>query len=220
MRKIITLISLLLFFITTYSQQKFNYSRDFNTILSMTKSAEGNMQYAKLLNRFQSNDTTMTDIEMLALLIGFTDNPYYKPYEVLKTEIAISALNDDGMYKEASESASRLLATYPLSFQALEEKSFSFLKLGVPDSVNYYTSRVSQIIGAMLYSGDGETAETAFFALGPEDGQLMIKGAGLTFGTVSSGTDNYGNTVDIVGVVRGEDITDTYFNIQHAVKTK
>lgn len=54
-----------------FGQTTFNYQNDFKAILQKTKDPNNVLSYDKLLRRFVSNDTTMTDFEVLALLIGY-----------------------------------------------------------------------------------------------------------------------------------------------------
>lgn len=160
----------------------------------------------------------MTESEILALLIGFTDKPSYKPYNIVETERLIYNLNDEGKYQAACDTATKLLKEYPLSYQALKEKSYALGKLGFEDSASYYLDLVAKIMSAMVYSGDGQTPETAMFALGPADGQHLLGGAGLSIGSMGSGKDKNGNFVDILEVSKDGNNRSIYFNIQHAVE--
>lgn len=51
-------------------QTTFNYKEDFKKVLLKTNDPNDNLYYEKLLKRFNVNDSTMTDFEVLALLIG------------------------------------------------------------------------------------------------------------------------------------------------------
>src|SRR5689334_21495769 len=106
-----TVVLLILIFGTVISSlgQKFDYSRDFMPILAKSKDPADVFYYDKLLIRFKANDSTLTGEEMLALLIGFTDKPEYKPYAVLKTERLIYKLNGEGKYQQALDTAQMLL---------------------------------------------------------------------------------------------------------------
>jgi hypothetical protein len=217
MKKLLTLI----LFATTVAagaQRNFNYQNDFKTILAKTKDTNDSFAYDKLLKRFAENDTTMTNMEVLALLIGYTAKPEYKPYQDLDTERAIYSLNDAKKYKNALRLSNDFLQTHPLSIKALFEKSYSFHKLGKEDSAQYYLYRSSRIFQAMYFSGDGKTPETPTFALGPADGQDYIyKFVGADIGSMGSGSDKQGNFLDILEVKfeNGQRYS-LYFIIQHA----
>jgi len=89
MTKIIKTIILIILIATgqiAFGQSTFNYRKDFKNILAKTKDKSDNLSYEKLLKRFTVNDTTLTDYDVLALLIGYTDKPEYKPYSDITTE--------------------------------------------------------------------------------------------------------------------------------------
>lgn len=213
----------LLLFLTTgqisFGQTTFDYQKDFNTILEKTKDPKNNLAYDKLLKRFVTNDTTLIDYEVLALLIGFTAKPEYKPYDDLKTEREIYKLNGEKKYQEGLNKASEFLKTHPLSVKAIFEKSYSFHKLEQKDSAEYYMYQGQRIFKAMYYSGNGQSPETPTFALGPADGQDYIhRFVGVDIGTMGSGRDKNGNFLDILEAKFEENQTVTlYFIIQHAV---
>src|ERR1700749_2753486 len=181
MKKISTII-LLLFAFTFFGQSTFNYKDFYKKILDKTKNASDNLSYNKLLKRFQANDTTLTNYEVLALLIGFTGKPEYKPYEDLETEREIYKLNGEKKYEEGLKLGKKFLKTHPLSVKTLFEISYSFHKLNKEDSSDIYMYRGAKIFEAMYFSGNGKSPETPTFALGPADGQDYIYkfvGAGI-----------------------------------------
>ena len=75
----------------------------------------------------------------------------------------------------------------------------------------------------MGQSGKGTSADSAFFSLTPIDGQNFIrKYLRAKIGTMGSGSDSYGNFVDILGYIskdsENEEEIPLYFQIQHAMK--
>jgi len=226
MRQILSIL-ILTASLTAFGQEfEFDYHNDYGKILSQTNDTSNSLNYNKLLTRFQNNDTTLTDFEVLALLIGFTDNEYFKPYSYLTTEREIYSLNGNGQFEKALSMCDSFLVNVPVSQQALIEKSYSHHKLGQADSAQYYMWQFRRIMDAMAQSGDGLTPETAFFSLGPADGQNFIrKYLSSNIGTMGSGRDKYGNFIDILEVTwkdeeSGEQESRTlYFQIEHASKT-
>lgn len=209
---------LVLFTLTTYGQTIFNYKDDFNKILTKSKNANDSLSYDKLLKRFNNNDTTLSDFEVLALLIGFTDKPKYKPYQDLDAEREIYNLNSKNKYNEALKIGLKFIKTHPLSVKALFEIAYSFHMLNKEDNARYYIYRGRAILNAMYFSGDGKSKETPIFALGPADGQEYIyKFVGAKIGTMGSGSDNSGNFLDILEAkLENEQSIILYFIIQHA----
>ena len=74
---------------------KFDYKKDFYEILEQTSDKTSNLYYLKLLPRFQSNDTTLTDYEVLALMIRYTEDSNYHAYSDISVEREIYSLNGE-----------------------------------------------------------------------------------------------------------------------------
>jgi hypothetical protein len=199
-------------------QTTFNYQNDFNNILEKTKDPKDNLFYDNLLKRFSVNDTTMTSHEVLALLIGFTAKPEYKPYSDFNIEREIYRLNDENKYQEGLDAGLKFIKTNPFSIKALVEITYSYYKLGKEDSARYYRDRGKRIFQAMYYSGNGKETETPTFALGPTDGQDYVhKFIGAEIGTMGSGQDKNGNFLDkIEAKFEDGQTVMLYFIIQHA----
>lgn len=226
MRQMMTAL-LLIFSLAAFGQKfEFDYQKDYKNILKQTIDTSSHLNYDTLLARFQSNDTSLTDFNVLTLLIGFTNNEHFKPYSYLTTEREIYALNDRGDFEGAIAVSDSFLRYVPVSQQALIEKSYAFYKLGQKDSAQHYLWQCKRILRAMYESGDGLTPETAFFALGPADGQNFVrKHLGSSIGSMGSGRDKYGNFVDILEMVWEDKETgerrsrELYFQIEHASNT-
>lgn len=219
MKKSFLIIILFTSCLTVIGQTTFSYKNDFKKILAKTKDKNDKLSYDKLLKRFDNNDSTLTDYEVLALLIGFTDKPEFKPYVDLNTERKIYDINGNGKFKEALDSANIFLKTHPLSIKVLFEKSYSFYKLEQNDSSQFYAEKGKRIFRAMNFSGNGKSPKSPTFALGPADGQDYIyKFIGAKIGTMGSGSDKNGNFLDILEVLPkdGKDSYNLYFIIQHA----
>lgn len=201
-----------------YGQTTFNYKDDFPKILVKTKDSNDNLSYPKLLNRFIANDTTLTDYEVLALLIAFTDNPEYKPYKDVDIEREIYKLNGENKFRESLDNGMKFVKTHPLSVKALFEIAYSYHKLEKEDSAQIFLYRGSRIFKAMYFSGDGKSPETPAFALGPSDGQDFIyKFVRADIGTMGSGRDKNGNFLDILEAKFESGKTmNLYFIIEHA----
>lgn len=219
MKKLFAL-SILIISLKSFGQTTFSYKDDFKKVLAKTKDQNDSLFYDKLLNRFTANDTTLTDFEVLALLIGFTGKPEYKPYQDLDIEREIYKLNGEKKYQEGLDSANKFLKTHPLSVKTLFEKSYSFHKLEQKDSAQYYLYQGRRIFKAMYFSGDGKTPENPSFALGPADGQDYIrKFVGGKIGIMGSGRDKSGNFLDILEAKFDDGQTiKLYFVIQHATR--
>jgi hypothetical protein len=208
----------------TFGQTTFNYQQDFKDLLAKSKDQNDRLSYDRLLMRFTINDPTLTDFEVLTLLIGFTGKSEFKPYQDLGGETKIYEMNEAGKFQEALDSAHVYLKTHPLSVKVLMERAYSFHKLGQEDSAAYYSYKGARIFKAMRFSGSGKSPDQPIFALGPTDGQDYIykfigsKIGGAKIGTMGSRSDKNGNFIDILEVVPkdGSASYNLYFIIQHA----
>lgn len=217
MQKLITCFFIICAFFMS-AQENFNYKRDFKTILAKTANPSDKLFYDKLLPRYQKNDTTLTDAEVLALMIGFTNKKEYQPYSDAIEEKAIYDLNAEGKYYLALEKARDYIKTHPFSLKTLFEISFSYYKANHIDSAKLYVAQGKRIFKAMEYSGNGRKKDTPMFALNPTDGQEYIyKHLGGGIGLVGQDKDPDGNSLDILEVDFKVGTSYTlYFIIQHA----
>ncbi|MCB0497217.1 MAG: DUF4919 domain-containing protein [Cyclobacteriaceae bacterium] len=201
-----------------FAQVTFNYHKDFKRILEQSKDKSSEFYYPKLLERFNRNDSTLTDLEVLALQIGFTANSNYKPYQTVSIEREIKDLVWKEKYEEALIECNKFLKTNPLNFTALMEKGFAYMKLGKEGS-ELQKERFMIVLHSILASGEG-TKDSPFFVLSPIDGQTLITHIfGESIGIMGSGTDANGNFLDILEMKKEDGSSKTlYFNINHAAE--
>ncbi len=213
-------ISFIILFCTSCFAQTvapFNYQRDFKAIMEQTKDKTSDLYYQKLLIRFLDNDSSLTRAQTLALMIGFTETPRYKPYSDMGTEQEIYDLNDNGEYEEALTESKTYLQTHPLSLRILKERSYSYHQLRKADSAKYFMDKVEKIMDAMIYSGKGKTPETAIFSLGLIDGEHFINNVGLTVAHKTTSPSKSKTLMYIVDALSDEGThTNYYFMLQHA----
>ncbi|MCJ8165911.1 DUF4919 domain-containing protein [Pontibacter sp. E15-1] len=219
-----TLSILLLALLTLSSSGQdfdFTYHSDYPTVLARTQAKTDKLYYPKQVKRFVQNDPSLTDFEVLALMIGFTAEKQYDAYGDLDTERAIYKLNDTGKHREAVRKGRSFNKTHPLHQMTLIELSFAYHQLQKPDSSAYFGRQFQRIMDAMALSGSGLHPDSALFSLTPVDGQNFIrKYLDADIGTMGSNTDKHGHFLDVLEYVSQEDGAKLplYFNIEHASK--
>ena len=210
--------------------QTFNYKKDFKTILMNSQDQESNLFYEKLLKRFQDNDSSLTNYEMLALMIGFTENPKYKPMEDMEKEVEIFDHNNAKEFSEAIEKSKSYLQGHPLSLLVLREISYAYSKISkvyekdmVFDSAiyfnglsSYYMSLNDRIMEAMIFSGKGRTPENPIFSLGLADGEHFIPNVGYEIEKKNTLWNKNGDFLEHIVALDKLTTKDFYFVIQHA----
>ena len=210
--------------------QTFNYKKDFKTILTNSQDEESNLSYKKLLKRFQDNDSSLTNYETLALMIGFTENPKYKPMEDMEKEVEIFDHNNANQFSEAIEKSKSYLQSHPLSLLVLREISYAYGKISkvyekdmVFDSAiyfnglsSYYMSLNDRIMEAMIFSGKGRSPENPIFSLGLADGEYFIPNVGYEIEKKNTLWNKNGDFLEHIVALDKLTTKDFYFVIQHA----
>lgn len=197
--------------------QNFNYHKEFKEILKKSTDKSSSYYFPKLLSRFNNNDSSLTDKDIIALQIGFTSDKNYKPYSIIDKERAIQKLISNREYNKAIELCDEVLKTNPINFTALMEKGFALMKLKKHDK-SYSKEKSIKIINSIIWSGNG-SRNNPYFVLGPRDGQILINYVwGNTIGTMGSGDDVNGYFCDILNMNSKAGEETIYFNIDHATK--
>lgn len=195
----------------------FNYAKHFKAILEKTKDRTSDFYYYKLLPKFLNIDSSISKPEMLALMIGFTEDPHFKPWEDMQTEKDIFDLNDSADYQGSLDASKIYLQTHPLSLRVLKERSYSYHQLKITDSADYFMDMAGKIIDAMIYSGKGKTPETPIFSMGLADGEYFIPSVGMTVANKSTEWNNYHHFVEVIDAMNDMGVhVNYYFVIQHA----
>lgn len=205
-----------------FSQKNFDYKRDFENILKESKDINSEFNYDSLLTRYNETDTTLTDRQMLALLIGFTDNKLYKPYKDLDFGRDLYKLNDQQKFDQVLKEGCSYIQTHPFDLKTLFELSYAYHKKGNQTIADDYLTKTGMIFKAMLFTGDALSIENPIFALNPSDGQDFIrKGLGRKIGTMGSGRDKNGYFIYMLEMKDDDDEESgisLYFIIPHATK--
>lgn len=200
-----------------YSQSSFNYKRDYNAILTKTKDPKDTWFYSKLISRFTKNDSSLTNADVLALMIGFTGREQYQPYTAPSKERIIVDLNAEGKYDQALKKADEYIMQQPLSIKILFERSFAYYKAHMEDSARKFSAQANMLFNAMKYSGGGKTTADPIFCLSLDDGQEYIcKFLGSGVGLKGSQKDENANSVDFIEVVsKVQEPYNLFFMVQH-----
>ncbi|MBC7536291.1 MAG: DUF4919 domain-containing protein [Ferruginibacter sp.] len=195
----------------------FDYARDFKVIVEKSRDKTSDFYYHKLLAKFLNEDSTITRAETLALMIGYTEDPHFKPWKDMETEKEIFDLNDSADYEGSLEASKTYLNTHPLSLRVLKERSFSYNQLKNKDSAQFFMDMVDRVMSAMIYSGKGKTPETPIFSLGLADGEYFIPNVGMSVAGKSTDWNKHKHFVEVIDAMNemGEH-NKFYFVIQHA----
>lgn len=154
---------------------------------------------------------------MMALLIGYTEDPHYKPFEDMEPEKEVFDLNEEGNYDECIVRAKRYLQTHPLSLRVNKEASYAYHQKQMEDSAVYYMDLVEKIMNAMIYSGTGKKPHTPIFSLGLADGEYFIPNIGLKVLDKDTDWNDNNHFLEVIKASKsGDDEIIYYFVIEHA----
>lgn len=203
--------------VTPVTPTGFDYARDFKVIVEKSKDRLSEFYYHKLLPKFLDLDSTISNAEVLALMIGYTEDPHFKPFEDMEKEKEIFDLNDSADYEGSMAESKIYLDKHPFSLRVLKERSYSYNQLKNKDSAQYYMDLVERVMNAMIYSGKGRTPENPIFSLGLADGEYFIPNIGMTVAGKTTDWNKHNHFIEVINAMNemGE-FKKFYFVIQHA----
>ena len=127
--------------------------------------------FTALINRFNSGDTTLTDMEVAKIYYGSYFSPDYS-YKDASSELM--NLMKSKSYGPALEQCKKELEKSPCSLDLLLKAYTCANHLDVSNAL--YSTPIEQIVGVILSSGDGRTEKTAFKVLEVSDEYCIIYG--------------------------------------------
>ena len=142
----------------------------YKKIEKAVKKKSSSLYYPKLMERFLAADSTMTLEERKHLYYGYTFQDDYSPYgssdyqDSLRTLFNSGELSEDDILKTVAFSDS-VLAQNPFDLRAINFKLNAFNRLKLQKEFNQSVIRMTMILDAIMYSGDGMTKETAFYVI-------------------------------------------------------
>jgi Domain of unknown function (DUF4919) len=153
--------------------QTFDYSKDYKRILKETGDPKGKYFYDTLRNRFLRDDKTLTNADLIALQIGFSQKDGYNPYGDIDLDRAFigSANRDDT--DTTVWYGTEYLKRNPVSLSANFALWKAYEKRNQNDLAEKYKSRFQRLVDSILTTGDGVNKH--YFVLSPINGQILIR---------------------------------------------
>lgn len=154
--------------------------------------------YDSLFQKFLKGDTNFTLDERQHLYYGFQFTSGYSPYGGVKYMDSLNQLLSqnkltDNDYRLAIRYCDSLLAEDPMSLKILNLQTNLFKRTSDVQKVTINLSRMNNVIDAILSSGDGETASTAYYVICVGHEYSILNILGLEFGGSQSlkGSNDY-----------------------------
>ena len=142
----------------------------YKKIEKAVKKKSSSLYYPNLMERFLAADSTLSLEERKHLYYGYTFQDDYSPYassdyqDSLRTLFNSGELSEDDIRKTVAFSDS-VLAQNPFDLRAINFKLNAFNRLKLQKEFDQSVIRMTMILDAIMYSGDGMTKETAFYVI-------------------------------------------------------
>ena len=169
-KQLIILLSLIcLLGSNIYAQHKIR-KPDYKKIEKAINKKKSDKYYPKLFDRYQNNDTTLTDEDYTLLLYGAQSQPGYAPYSPSPYSDATAKIyNKPSLtladYDSAIDYETIVLKQNPFSLRDLNILAYSYIKTGDDSLSNLINYEKERIIKTILSTGDGKTQETGFYVI-------------------------------------------------------
>ncbi len=184
--------------------------------LKEMKSLAASPAYDLLFNRYLKNDTTLTLTDYRTLYFGEAFRDSYKPYA---RHDSIRALNnylntaENPDFTKVLSLTGMILKEFPFNLEQVLLTGIAYDKLGNKKQSRIWLKKYENLLTAIISSGDGRSAATAFMVTKTSDEYNVIRAFRLKFVGQSLIMDNNHN-YDKMDLEENEHYIDAlYFNI-------
>lgn len=182
---ILSLVIMLLLGATAYAQDSDMEQPDFNAIKKEVNDPRSPYYYPTLIQKYNSNDTTMTDDEFRYYYLGYTFQEDYNPYRTSEFAHQI-----DHLYKQNKKlSIAEYENLVKFAKQTLDDDPFDLRQInilihGLKGLKRYrdaavWQYRLDHLIDAIISTGDGTTPETAWHVIYPNHEYIILNCLGM-----------------------------------------
>lgn len=182
---ILSLVIMLLLGATAYAQESTMEQPDFNAIKKEVNDPRSPYYYPTLIQKYNSNDTTMTDDEFRYYYLGYTFQEDYNPYRTSEFAHQI-----DHLYKQNKKlSVAEYENLVKFAKQTLDDDPFDLRQInilihGLKGLKRYrdaavWQYRLDHLIDAIISTGDGTTPETAWHVIYPNHEYIILNCLGM-----------------------------------------
>jgi hypothetical protein len=181
------------------------HPRDFKHWTKFASDPSSHFNYEKLLSRFQNDDSTLTDDELVLLSHGYTLRPEYDPYTQMLIEDSLDQFFREGEYESAMERGVKYLQENPVSLIGNLVLLMSSKHLEQSEDIEKYHTRFSQMLRAILATGTGNSSDSAFAVINIRDEYAVLNYFGYTSSSQSLVVGREGRSYDrLVGTPRND----------------
>lgn len=160
---------------------------DYSSIERETHDQNSIYHYKKLLERYQADDSLLTNLDYRHLYFGTIFTSGYSPYRTsayadsLKAILKKDAL-DPNDFDNLIFFEKKVLEDQPFNLRDLNILAYAYHKKGDTSSETKVTRKLTGVLQAILETGDGRTEETAFHVISVAHEYDVLNAMGLKFG--------------------------------------
>ncbi len=180
MKHVMICFMLTLFVCGTYAQAPVAEAPDYQSIKSEIADTASDYYYPRLLERYESFDSTLTITDYRHLYYGYIFQENYDPDWKSRDEKKIQkffrgAKEDESKLDKVVELVCKSLKENPFDLRTMQFLCFLYHQKGDIEMGKKASHRFISIIGAILSSGDGESCETAYHVISPRHEFNILK---------------------------------------------
>lgn len=140
---------------------------NYKKIKKAISNKKSELYYPVLMERYLQGDSTFTPNELECLYYGFVFQKNYQPYSTIDAELrdylkSKPTLNDEEC-KLALEMAKKVLEKNPFRTSAINTVIYCYDQLDSMELIHKYNQMLRMTAIAIINSGNGKSAETAFY---------------------------------------------------------
>lgn len=173
--------------------------------------------YLETLQRYASNDTSLSLDDYRLLYYGQAFRNDYRPYARNDTVTALNRYLRDGLegvdFRKVLVYTLPILRTHPFNLEHIYLTGLAYEKLGSEDTAKLWFHKFEKLMGTILSTGDGKSTETAIIVTKISDEYVVLNYLNLQPAEQTLLRENK-KAYDILEVVRNEyGIKELYFDI-------
>ena len=174
MKQLLT-ITLCLFLLQVTLAQTENFTKpDFKVIEKTIADKNSPLYYSKLIERYEANDTTLTNNEYRYLYYGYSFQAAYSPYgrPALSDDLKKSIADKDN--EKIISLEKKILKEFPFNLRDLNRLVNTLDKKGDTAEATIYYKKLLGVANAIFSTGDGRTDSTAMYVISVDHEYDMI----------------------------------------------
>jgi hypothetical protein len=157
---------------------------NFNQIKHEIEDKASDCYYPSIFQRFNANDTTLTNDQYRCLYYGYTFQKEYRPYLRLPQDSLLASYakkvnkthaDCDSIIRFATQS----LAIFPLDIYKINQLSYAYHLIGRNDLARIYGHKAARLAATIFSTGNGRTQPTAWYVISVSDEYEIIYLLGL-----------------------------------------